>query len=38
MPDPVGIDAGSRRNDIIDASKMRVEEGFEKCYTIKTMT
>ena len=35
---PVGIDAGSRRNDIIDASKMRVEEVFEKFFLTKTMT
>ena len=28
----------SRRNCTIDASKMRVEEVFEKCFTIKTMT
>ena len=35
---PVGIDATSRRNSVIDASNMRVKEVFEKCLLIITMT
>ena len=38
MPDLVGIDPGSRRNRIVNATEMQLREVFEKCFLIKTKT
>ena len=35
---PVGIDPGSRRNRIVNATEMQLREVFEKCFLIKTKT